>query len=240
MAGNRTAEAMRTKLRKPAPRRKFWRRVLRWALVAIAVLVAIPLVLVPLYRVAAPVSTLMFWDRLMDREVDRRWVTLDEVSPDLVRAVIASEDNFFCRHHGVDWGEVREVLAAGADRGASTIAMQVARNLFLWQGRSLVRKGLEVPLALYADLVLGKRRMMEIYLNIAEWGPGVFGVEAAAQHHFGIAASALTPDQAVLLAITLPGPLTRDPANPTAAMGRVAAIIAGRVAAGPNVACLGL
>ncbi|MGV8839688.1 MAG: monofunctional biosynthetic peptidoglycan transglycosylase [Bauldia sp.] len=231
---------MRTKLPKPAPRRSAWRRVVRWGLLAILALVAIPLLLVPLYRVAAPVSTLMFFDRLADREVDRRWVTLDEVSPYLVRAVIASEDNFFCRHHGVDWGEVREVLATGADRGASTIAMQTARNRFLWQGRSFVRKGLEVPIALYADLVLGKRRLLEIYLNIAEWGPGLYGVEAAAQHHFGVAASALTQRQAVLLAITLPGPLTRNPANPGASMERVAAIVADRVAAGPDVACLGL
>jgi monofunctional biosynthetic peptidoglycan transglycosylase len=240
MAGNRTAEAMRTKLRRPAPRRRPWRRILRWALLVIAVIVAIPLLLVPLYRVAAPVSTLMLWDRISGEEVDRRWVTLDEVSPTLVRAVVASEDNFFCRHHGVDWGEVREVLASGADRGASTIAMQTARNLFLWQGRSFVRKGFEVPLALYADLVLGKRRMMEVYLNIAEWGPGIYGIEAAARHHFGVAASAVTPRQAVLLAITLPGPLSRDPAAPSESMERVAAIIADRVAAGPDVSCLGL
>ncbi|MCW5713385.1 MAG: monofunctional biosynthetic peptidoglycan transglycosylase [Bauldia sp.] len=240
MVGNRTAEARRTRLRKPAPRRKAWRRIVRWTLVVVAVIVAIPLLVVPLYRVAAPVSTLMLWDRITGGEVDRRWVTLDEVSPTLVRAVVASEDNFFCRHHGVDWGEVREVLATGADRGASTIAMQTARNLFLWQGRSFVRKGLEVPIALYADLVLGKRRMMEIYLNIAEWGPGIFGIEAAAQHHFGVSAVALTPRQAVLLAITLPGPLSRDPAAPSASMERVAAIIADRVAAGPDVSCLGL
>jgi monofunctional biosynthetic peptidoglycan transglycosylase len=240
MAGNRAAEAMRTRLRKPASRRPLWRRVLKWVLVAGAVLVAIPLLVVPLYRLAAPVSTMMLWDRIAGANVDRRWVTLDEVAPSLVRAVIASEDNFFCRHHGVDWGEVREVLATGADRGASTIAMQTARNLFLWQGRSFVRKGLEVPIALYADLVLGKRRMMEIYLNIAEWGPGIFGIEAAAQHHFGVSAAALTPRQAILLAITLPGPLTRDPAHPSAALERVAAVIAGRVAAGPDVSCLGL
>jgi monofunctional biosynthetic peptidoglycan transglycosylase len=238
-----TATNAKNKRRAAASKRKrrpLWLRILRWAAVVVAILVAIPLVLTPLYRVAAPVSTVMIWRGITGHEVRRYWVTLDAVSPNLIRAVVASEDNFFCTHHGVDWGAVREVIETGADRGASTIAMQVARNLFLWQSRSYVRKALEVPLAYYADLVLGKRRVMEIYLNIAEWGPGIFGIEAAAEYHFGVHAAALTPGQSALLAVTLPNPETRDPAHPSASLQSVANTIAARVNQGPDVSCLGL
>ncbi len=222
---------------KPRP---WWLRILRWGALVVAILVAIPLVLTPLYRVVAPVSTLMIWRGVTGHEVTRDWVTLDQISPHLIRAVIASEDGFYCTHHGVDWGAVREVIQTGADRGASTIAMQTARNLFLWQSRSYVRKALEVPLAYYADLVLGKKRLMEIYLNIAEWGPGIYGIEAAAEYHFGVHAAQLTASQAALLAVTLPNPATRDPAHPTASLQSVANTIAARVNQGPDVSCLGL
>lgn len=220
--------------------RPLWLRVLRWAALVFAVLVAIPLLMTPLYRVVAPVSTPMIGQWLSGEPVARDWVPLDDVSEQLIKAVISSEDNFYCRHHGIDWGAVREVLQSGADRGASTITMQTARNLFLWRGRSYVRKALEVPLAFYADLVLGKRRVLEIYLNIAEWGPGIYGAEAAAQHHFGVSAAALTQRQAVLLAVTLPDPLGRNPAAPSASMQRVADIIAGRVVDGVDTSCLGI
>ena len=200
----------------------------------------IPLLLTPLYRIVVPVSTPMLWERITGQDVVRDWVPLNAISDRLVRAVISSEDNFYCRHHGVDWAAVREVLESGSDRGASTIMMQTARNLFLWRGRSYLRKALEVPLALYADLVIGKRRAMEIYLNIAEWGPGIYGIEAAAQHHFGVAAADLSQRQAVLLAVTLPDPIGRDPANPSASMSRVADIIDRRVADGVDTSCLGL
>lgn len=236
-AGTARKKRRAAKRRKPRP---LWLRVLRWAALAIAILVAIPLVLTPLYRVVAPVSTLMIWRGVTGHEVTRDWVTLDEISPNLIRAVIASEDNFYCTHHGVDWGAVKEVIETGADRGASTIAMQVARNLFLWQSRSYVRKALEVPLAIYADLVLGKRRLMEVYLNIAEWGPGIYGVEAAAEYHFGVHAAQLTMGQAALLAVTLPNPATRDPAHPSANLQSVANTIVARVNMGPDFSCLGL
>ncbi len=224
-----TANTGKRRKRPAAKRRPLWLRVLRWAALVVAILVAIPLVLTPLYRVVAPVSTVMIWRGITGHEVTRDWVRLDEVSPNLIRAVIASEDNFYCTHHGVDWGAVKEVIETGADRGASTITMQVARNLFLWQSRSYVRKALEVPLAYYANFVLGKRRVMEIYLNIAEWGPGIYGIEAAAEYHFGVHAAQLTPGQAALLAVTLPSPATRDPAHPSANLRSVANTIAARV-----------
>lgn len=181
----------------------------------------------------------MLWDHVTFQQVDREWVTLDDIAPVLIRSVIASEDNFFCRHHGVDLGALREVIETGANRGASTIAMQTARNLFLWQGGGIFRKGLEIPIALYVDLVLGKRRVLEIYLNIAEWGPGIFGIEAAARHHFGVAAADLSGRQAALLAAVLPNPILRDPANPSGTVRNVADIIEHRVANGPDVSCLG-
>jgi monofunctional biosynthetic peptidoglycan transglycosylase len=232
-----TRKKRRRRKRKTRP---WWLRVLCWAGLVAAILVAIPLLLTPLYRVAAPVSTLMLWRGLTGHEVTRDWVTLDRVSPHLIRAVIASEDNFYCSHRGVDLGALREVIETGAERGASTIAMQTARNLYLWQGGGYFRKALEIPIALWADLVLGKRRLMEVYLNIAEWGPGIYGIEAAARHHFGAAAADLTPWQAALLAVTLPNPATRDPANPSANLVSVANTIAARVERGPDVSCLGL
>jgi monofunctional biosynthetic peptidoglycan transglycosylase len=124
-------------------------------------------------------------------------------------------------------------------RGASTIVMQTGKNLFLWPGRSYLRKALELPLALYIDLVLSKKRIMEIYLNIAEWGPGIYGIEAASQYRFGRPASALTRRQAALLAVTLPSPETRNPAKPTKGLSRLARIIERRARqAGAYIGCL--
>ena len=138
------------------------------------------------YRVVTPVSTLMLGRWATLREAARTAVPLEAVAAAVPLAVVASEDARFCIHRGVDWGALREVVEdeEGPSRGASTVPMQVAKNLFLWPGRSYVRKALELPIALYLDLAWPKRRMMENYLNIAEWGPGVFGVEAAAQRAF--------------------------------------------------------
>src|SRR5690606_25438840 len=127
----------------------------------------------------------------------------------------------------------------GPSRGASTITMQTVKNLFLWNGRSYVRKGLEFPLALIADGILSKKRIMEIYLNIAEWGPGIYGIEAAAQHYFNRRATKLNAQPAALLAVTLPNPTVRNPTTPTRTMRRIAGIVAGRAArSGPYVVCV--
>ena len=241
MNAAKTNRRSRSRRRTPrGKRRPFWVRAIRQMALVVAVAVAVPLLGTPLFHFGKPVSTLMLWERVAGGEVHRDWIPIEEVSPNLIRAVISSEDNFYCRHHGVDWGSVREVLVTGSDRGASTIAMQAARNLMLWQGRSYLRKALEVPIALYADIVLGKRRIMEIYLNVAEWGPGVFGIEAAARHHFGVSASDLTIRQATLLAVTLPNPHNRDPANPTASLSGLAETIGARVADGVDTSCLDL
>ncbi len=212
------------------------RSVVLWtiALVAFA-----PLVLVPLATAVPPASTLMAWQVVTGGPVDRRWVGLDEVSPAVIASVVASEDSRFCAHEGVDWVELNKVLQSNGERlrGASTITMQTVKNVFLWQSRTVVRKAIEIPLAMFADTVWGKRRTLEIYLNVAEWGPGVFGIEAAALHHFGRSAADVSPAQAALLVTTLPNPGLRDPARPTSTHRRLARTIEAR-ARGATTDCL--
>lgn len=211
--------------------RKRLRRWLLYLVIAVVIIGLLPAVLSLAYRSSAvrPVSTLMVADLVMLRGYDRRWVPLEEISPNLVNAVMMSEDGQFCAHRGVDWGEFNAVLQdfrAGAPaRGASTIPMQTVKNLFLWPGRSYLRKALEMPLALYFDGVVPKKRIMEIYLNMAEWGPGIYGAEAAAQHYFNRPASALSARQGALMAATLPNPIARNPAQPTSGMNRIANIV---------------
>jgi monofunctional biosynthetic peptidoglycan transglycosylase len=178
-------------------RRKTLFRVVRWLVAAAVFLLLLPYLLTPLYRVIDPVSTLMAARWVLGKRVERTVVPLGRIAPVLARSVIASEDARFCSHRGVDWTELKASIEDAEDiteaRGGSTITQQTAKNLFLWGGRSFIRKGLEFPLALWIDLVLPKRRIMEIYLNIAEWGPnGEFGVEAGARHAFGKASAQLT------------------------------------------------
>jgi monofunctional biosynthetic peptidoglycan transglycosylase len=185
------------------------------------------------WRFAPPVSTLMLARWAFSEPVERRDVPLDEISPHLVAAVILSEDSQFCRHNGVDWNAMREVIgkagAEGPARGASTITMQTAKNLFLWPARSYLRKMIEVPLALTLDATWPKRRILEAYLNIAEWGNGIFGAEAAARHYFGKSALRLEPFEAALLAVALPAPHRRDAANPARLHVRLARGILARM-----------
>jgi monofunctional biosynthetic peptidoglycan transglycosylase len=224
---------------RPAPRRK--RSIVRFLVVAGLFLLAVPLVLTLLYKVVPPVSTLMVYDRLTEGPIERQWVPFDDIAKALVASVVMSEDGRYCSHYGVDWHELDLVLADFDDgpRGASTIAMQTVKNLFLWTSRSYVRKAIEVPLALYADAVLGKRRLMEIYLNIAEFGPGIFGAEAAARHFFGRPAKDLSGPQSALLTAALPSPDTRDPAVPDRALRARARDIEGQARiAGAYINCL--
>nr|WP_235911852.1 monofunctional biosynthetic peptidoglycan transglycosylase [Mesorhizobium xinjiangense] len=218
---------------------------MRRLVIAAVIVAALPLVLSVLYRwqPVHPVSTMMIRDLAAFRGYDRQWVDLDEVAPVLIHSVMMSEDGQFCRHRGIDWGELNAVLddalAGEPARGASTIPMQTVKNLFLWHGRSYVRKAAELPLAVYFDTVVPKRRIMEIYLNIAEWGPGIYGIEAASRHYFGKPASALGRREAALMAVTLPNPAARNPARPSAGMRRVAAIVERRASrAGGYVGCL--
>jgi monofunctional biosynthetic peptidoglycan transglycosylase len=227
-----------------SPVRRRILRVLRIAAVAVVALLLLPYVVAPFYRFVDPVSTLMLWRWVRGQRVERTVVPLDRMAPILVRTVISSEDARFCSHHGIDWQELQEVIdesgEPGAVRGGSTITQQVAKNLFLWPGRSFVRKALEVPLALWVDLVLGKRRVMEIYLNVAEWGPnGEFGAEAGARRAFSRSAHDLNASQAALLASVLPNPIRRSAKQPRPALRRLAGLHAARAAASPSVdACV--
>lgn len=224
-----------------SPMRRWIKRLLKGT----AIVALIPYVLILVYAVdfVRPVSTLMLWDLATFKGYDRRWVDFEDISPVLVQSVMMSEDGQFCSHFGVDVrqlkGVVEDALEGEATRGASTIPMQTAKNLFLWNGRSFIRKGLELPLALGADAVWSKKRLMEIYLNIAEWGPGIYGIEAAAQHHFKTSAAKLSKKQAALLAVSLPNPNTRIASKPSRGMSRLANLIQRRAnASGEYIKCL--
>ncbi|MBN8533538.1 MAG: monofunctional biosynthetic peptidoglycan transglycosylase [Rhizobiales bacterium] len=173
-------------------------------------------------------STLMLGRWVSGQDVERRWVNLRHVSSYLPRAIIASEDQRFCNHWGIDFVELRGVLAdrAGPARGASTITMQVAKNIYLWPGRSVLRKAIELPLALVIDLAWGKHRVMEVYLNVAEWGDGLFGAEAAARHYFSKSARDLSATEAARLVAVLPNPSLRDASQPSVASRRILARMA--------------
>ncbi|HEY3515616.1 MAG TPA: monofunctional biosynthetic peptidoglycan transglycosylase [Gammaproteobacteria bacterium] len=157
-----------------------------------------------------PVTAVMLLQPGPVGDVYYSWVDRDAIAWDAARAVIASEDQRFADHHGIDFVSLDRAIEAYADgdglRGASTITQQVAKNLFLWQGRSFVRKALEAYFAVLLELFLTKERILEIYLNVAEFGPDVFGVEAAADSYFHTSASALDLDEAALLAAVLPNP----------------------------------
>ena len=195
-------------------------------LIALAALL-LPYLLAPLYRAGRPVSTLMAWRYLTGAPMSRQWVDFGAISPFLPRSVVAAQDAKFCSHHGVDWDALRDVIDDAEEgevtRGGSTITQQVAKNLFLWPGRSVIRKALELPLALWIDLVLPKQRILEIYLNIAELGPnGQFGAQAGSTFAFGRPASALSPRDAALLAAILPNPVKRSARNPGPGVRRLA------------------
>lgn len=187
-----------------------------------------------LFRFADPPATPLMLIRSIERgeAVRYRPLPLSAVAPALIRSVIASEDSRFCLHHGIDAEEMQNALddyeETGRLRGASTITMQVARNLFLWPGGGFVRKGLELPLALALDAAWSKRRILEVYLNIAEMGPGLFGAGAAAEAHFGVPAARLSETQAARLAAILPSPTRWNPVQPTAYIERRTGTIRGR------------
>lgn len=220
------------------------RLVLRWCARLVVGFVALSFAGVTLYHWVDPPVTPLMLLRVVEGAVagspvgiDRRWVDLGAVSPHLVRAVIAAEDARFFTHWGVDTKELERAVeyndrqAGRRMRGASTITMQCARSVFLWPGRTWLRKAIEVWLAVLMEGLWGKRRILEVYLNVVEWGPGVYGAEAAARRSFGASAAALDPDEAALLAAALPAPRRFDPGAPSPALRRRAATIAARARA---------
>lgn len=226
--------------------RRSWRAFLfRFGFALFIALLVLPAVLLLLYRWEAvhPASTLMVKESLAGNGAHREWVEFEEIAPVLYQSVMMSEDGKFCAHGGIDWEALNQVIDDAIEgertRGASTITMQLVKNLFLWPDRSFIRKGLEVPYAMMAEFILGKRRIMEIYLNIAEWDAGVFGIEAAAQHYFKRSSSKLGPRYSALLAVTLPNPKGRNPAKPTRKLNSLARKIQSRAkASGAYIKCL--
>jgi monofunctional biosynthetic peptidoglycan transglycosylase len=219
-------------------------RIARLFVMAVAALIVLPYLLTPLYLVLRPVSTPMLWRYFTFQRVVRNYVPLADMAPILPLTVIAAEDGRFCTHAGIDWAGIREAIEDAEDiedlRGGSTITQQVAKNLFLWQGRSFLRKALEFPLAIWIDLILPKRRIMEIYLNIAEWGPdGEFGADAGARHAFGRPAANVSAHEAALMSAILPNPIVRNAQQPRASVRRIAGIHMRRAASsGPLDACI--
>lgn len=221
------------------------RRLIRWLALAVLALLALPYLLTPLYAlINPPVSSLMLIRVAQGNGIDYRWADMEDIAAILPATVVMREDARFCDHNGIDWGAVREVVrdvkAGKRARGASTITMQLAKNLFLWPGRSYLRKALEMPLAIWLDLFLSKRRIIEIYLNVVEWGPGIYGAESASLHHFKRSADKLSAHQAALLTAALPNPLARRAGRPGRLTQRLALTALRRArAAAPWTKCLG-
>lgn len=207
------------------------KRTFAWS-VRIAKACAIAFIIVSLYftiffSFIPPRRTPLMLKRVMeqmgeDKKYDfhHKWIPIEEISPHLIQAVVATEDNRFMKHHGIDFGAIKKARihnqkSTKRKRGASTISQQTAKNLFLWPARTYIRKGFEVYFTLLIETVWSKKRVMEMYLNMIEMGPGIYGAEAAAQHYFNKPASFLSSHEAVLIAVSLPNPRKRNPAKPT-------------------------
>ena len=211
-----------------------WRRLRDILALLVAAFVVISFLWVLAYRfVPVPTTWLMLRDALTGRHVERKWTALADIAPAMPRAVIGAEDANFCAHNGFDVDAMTDALVHNASssriRGGSTISQQTAKNAFLWPGRSYVRKGLEAWFTFLIEQLWGKKRIMEVYLNIAEMGPGIYGVGAAAEHYFGVPARSLTAAQSSRLAAILPQPIKRDAAKPGKQTRRYARRIEKRV-----------
>jgi len=207
------------------------RSVLTWALLTVLLL---PIPFVAAYRfLPPPITPLMLIRAAAGEPIRQQWVPLSRISPWLPRAVIASEDTRFCFHHGFDFGEIGAAIeryrAGGRLRGASTLSQQTAKNLLLWPGRNLLRKAIEAYITVLLELTWSKSRILEVYLNIVEWGPGIYGAETAAVTHFHKPAAMLTRREAALLAAVLPNPRVLSPEHPSPYVAERVATIEARM-----------
>ncbi|MCB6178114.1 monofunctional biosynthetic peptidoglycan transglycosylase [Rhodobacter sp. Har01] len=198
----------------PVPE-KGWRKGLRWAGRIAAGIAAFYAVLILTFAmVPPPINLYQMGERFRLGGIEKDWVGWDEIAPVMARSVVAAEDANFCLHWGFDMAAIREAIEEGGNRGASTISQQLVKNVYLWHGRNYLRKAMEAALTPAVELVWTKRRILHVYLNVVEFDEGVFGVQAAAQHYFGVDARDLTALQAARLAAVLPDPKTRDAAKP--------------------------
>ncbi len=209
-----------------ARRKKPTNRVRRWLLLAAAVVVLVSLALVvPLRWIDPPTSAFMLRDRLAGVDIQQRWIDWPDMGASIPIAVVASEDQKFPVHHGFDLTSMQDALAGGASRGASTISQQVAKNLYLWPGRNWIRKGIEAWLTLLIEATWSKRRILEVYLNIAQFGPGLYGAQAASEHYYGRSPERISLAEAARLATVLPSPSRIDPRDQSAYVDKRAAWI---------------
>ncbi|MFM2356306.1 MAG: hypothetical protein RLZZ528_2042 [Pseudomonadota bacterium] len=240
-SGKSRAKSKTAPEKSPAAPRRLLRPLLHYVGLAATGLAALILFLILVFAIINPPRGFyMIAESWRQGGIERDWVPLEDIAPEMARSVVAAEDANFCLHWGFDMAAIRQALDEGSGRGASTISQQVVKNVFLWQGRSWVRKAMEAAITPVLELVWTKRRIVEVYLNVAETGRGVFGVEAAAQHYFGVAAADLSPTQAARIAAALPDPKDRDPANPSGYLRkRAGQIISGAetIAADGRSAC---
>jgi len=230
----------KAKAEEPPPRSRL-RRAARWLGRGLGALAGFYLVLVLLFSlVPPPINLYQLGESWRLGGIDKDWVPWEEIAPVMGRSAVAAEDANFCNHWGFDMAAIREAIEAGSNRGASTISQQVVKNVFLWHGRSWARKAMEAMLTPVVELVWSKQRILEVYLNVAEFDDGVFGIQAAAQHYFGVDAKDLTALQAARLAAVLPDPKGRSASKPsTFVKSRTRAIISGAetIAADGRSAC---
>lgn len=226
MAKKATSRKASTRSKTKSSRKQRWRPFVWLRRAVLSFFLAI-VVWVGAYAVVAPPTTpYILSEGVREGGVRRSWVPVDEIAPVMLRAVVAAEDANFCLHWGFDMRQLRAAIEEGANRGASTLTQQTAKNVWLWHGRSWPRKALEAMFTPVVETIWSKRRILEVYLNVAEFDTGVFGVEAAAQHHFGVSARDLSVRQASLLAAVLPNPKQRQAVNPSTATQRRASQIA--------------
>lgn len=227
----------------PAVRGGWLRRARRWAVRGVVAVMSVLALAIALFAlVDPPVTPYMMSERSRLGGIEHEWVSMDEIAPAMARSAVAAEDANFCLHWGLDLAAIRAAMDAGGTRGASTISQQVVKNVYLWHGRSWLRKALEAGMTPLVEAVWTKRRILEVYLNVAEFDEGVFGVEAAARHYFGVSAADLTDRQAALLAAVLPDPKGRSAARPSDFVSRRATQIAdgaATIAADGRAACFG-
>jgi monofunctional biosynthetic peptidoglycan transglycosylase len=225
----------------PPPKPRRWRVAAKWALRGLGGIAGFYAVLILLFSFLPPPTNLyQIGERWRLGGIEKDWVSWDEIAPVMGRSAVAAEDANFCNHWGFDIAAIRQAIDEGSNRGASTISQQVVKNVFLWHGRSYVRKAMEAVLTPVVELVWSKRRVLHVYLNVAEFDEGVFGVQAAAQHYFGVDAKDLSALQAARLAAVLPDPKGRDAANPSSFVrNRTRAIMSGAetIAADGRAAC---
>jgi monofunctional biosynthetic peptidoglycan transglycosylase len=223
------------KARQPKPAKRRGGLFVRILLVLFVVLIALPVGWVAVYKlVPPPITSLMVLRLVEGHGMDYRWRGLDDISPTLAQAAIAAEDSRFCLHHGFEFAAMEKAMAHNEKRpnkirGGSTISQQTAKNAFLWPNRDYVRKGLEAWFTVLTEALWGKRRIMEVYLNIVEWGSGVYGAEAASQYYFGHSAKHLSASEAAHLVSVLPSPLKWKPVHSGAYVQRRAGTVAERI-----------